>query len=411
MTQTFEHPRQSAHRSSLMAFVAAFAERRRACGYRPASMKASLGLVKDFAAWLDQRPADGPGICVDRVAEYLIERWTQRRRRRGDAHTLREFIGLIEGDAPTAHADAVMTAATPVELALQEFVRYLRDERGLAQASIRLYGEAVGRFLRHVFAAADVQLGALTPTDVVRFVQADAARLNHPKQAQAMTSALRSFLRYGRYRGLISADLHVSVPTVANWSRTGLPRTISGSQMQSLLAACDRRSRIGRRDYAVLMLLSRLGLRAGEVVALTLEDLDWEEGAIRVRGPALRCDPLPLPVDVGAALAEYLREGRPPCAARNVFICARAPHQPLRGPSAVSCIVCRALLRAGIDAPFYGAHLLRHSLATQMLGDGASLGEIGQILRHRNVQTTTIYAKVDLGALRGLVLPWPGSTS
>lgn len=159
------------------------------------------------------------------------------------------------------------------------------------------------------------------------------------------------------------------------------------------------------------MLLSRLGLRAGEVVALTLEDLDWDEGAIRVRGPALRCDPLPLPADVGAALAEYLREGRPPCSARNVFICARAPRQPLRGPSAVSCIVRRALQRAGIDAPFYGAHLLRHSLATQMLGDGASLGEIGQILRHRNVQTTTIYAKVDLGALRGLALPRPEGTS
>ncbi|WP_158307698.1 site-specific integrase [Alicycliphilus denitrificans] len=220
MTQTFEHPRQSAHSSSSMAFVAVFAERRRACGYRPASMKASLGLVKDFAVWLDQRPVRSPGTCADRVAEYLNERWTQRRRRRGDVHTLREFIGLIEGDGLTGHTD-VVTLASPVEQALQEFVSYLRDERGLTQASIRLYGDAVGRFLRHVFGAAEVQLGALTPADVVRFVQAEAARLNHAKQAQAMTSALRSFLQYGRYRGQIGADLHASVPTVANWSRTG----------------------------------------------------------------------------------------------------------------------------------------------------------------------------------------------
>lgn len=159
----------------------------------------------------------------------------------------------------------------------------------------------------------------------------------------------------------------------------------------------------------MLLLLARLGLRAGEVVELRLEDLDWDEGAIHIRGPAQRCDRLPLPADVGAALAEYLHEGRPSCSVRNVFVRSRAPRHALRGPSAVSCVVCRALRRAGIDSPFKGAHLLRHSLATQMLGSGASLGEIGQILRHRNPQTTTIYAKVDLGSLHALALPWPGA--
>jgi integrase len=158
----------------------------------------------------------------------------------------------------------------------------------------------------------------------------------------------------------------------------------------------------------MLLLISRLGLRASEVVDLTLDDLDWTEAAIRIRGPAQRVDRLPLPADVGAALVDYLRHVRPVCASRNVFIRSRAPQRALLGPSAVSCIVWRALRRAGIDSPTKGAHLLRHSLATQMLGGGASLGEIAEILRHRNPQTTTIYAKVDLVSLHTLALPWPG---
>ena len=189
---------------------------------------------------------------------------------------------------------------------------------------------------------------------------------------------------------------------------SGIPKAISASQVHALLVQCDRRTATGRRDYAVLLLLARLGLRAGEVVNLTLDDLDWHESAIRIRGPAQRCDRLPMPADVGTALVDYLRDGRPACCVRNVFIRSRAPRQGLRGPSAVSCIVFRALRRAGIDSPCKGAHLLRHSLATQMLGNGASLNEIGEILRHRNPQTTTIYAKVDLASLHALAIAWPG---
>jgi site-specific recombinase XerD len=219
---------------------------------------------------------------------------------------------------------------------------------------------------------------------------------------------LRSFLQYGRFHGEIVLDLHTCVPTVANWSMAGIPKTISLAQVHSLLGHCDRQSATGRRDYAMLLLISRLGLRASEVVELTLDDIDWTEGVIRIRGPAQRVDCLPLPADVGAALVNYLRHGRPACASRNVFIRSRAPHRALLGPSAVSCIVFRGLRRAGIDSPTKGAHLLRHSLATQMLGGGASLSEIAKILRHRNPQTTTIYAKVDLVSLHTLALPWPG---
>lgn len=407
MTQTYEHPRRQAHEGSLLALVDIFAEQRCAQGYTLASTKASTGLVKDFVTWLDRREVEGCRISTDHVAKYLTERWRQRRRRRGDAFTLRSFVKLCAADGRVVQAEP-QAATTPAHRVRREFERYLRCERGLAEASIRLYGDAVGRFLDDAFGVEDVRLGALTAADIVRFVQAEAARLSHAKRAKVMTSALRSFLQYGRYRGQIGADLHACVPTVANWSMAGLPRGISALQVTSLLATCDRRSPVGRRDYAMLLLLARLGLRAGEVVNLRLEDLDWDEGAIRIRGPAQRCDRLPLPADVGAALAEYLRNGRPTCSARNVFVRSRAPLHALRGPSAVSCVVCRALRRAGIDSPFKGAHLLRHSLATQMLGSGASLGEIGQILRHRNPQTTTIYAKVDLRSLRMLAMPWPG---
>jgi len=407
MAQTFKNSCAQAQQGSLSALVRVFVEQMQAQGYAAASVRTSIRLVKDFVAWLDQRGIEGRSLAAAHVADYLADRWQRRRRRRGDAFTLHGFTRFVapDGCVPVSERPAVTSPARRIR---QEFDQYLLRERGLAAASIRLYGDAVGRFLEHAFGDGEVRLVQLTAADVIRFVQADAARLHHSKRAKVMTSALRSFLRYARYRGDISADLHACVPTVANWSMAGIPRTISTSQVQSLLCGCDRRSATGRRDYAMLLLLARLGLRAGEVVDLRLDDLDWNEGAIRIRGPAQRCDRLPLPADVGAALVDYLRDGRPACSARNVFIRSRAPRRALLGPSAVSCVVCRALRRAGIDSPVMGAHLLRHSLATQMLGRGASLGEIGEILRHRNPQTTTIYAKVDLVSLHALALPWPG---
>jgi site-specific recombinase XerD len=406
VTQTFEAPRPAAAEGVFLALVPVFCEQMRSRGYAPASLSISARLAQDFATWLDQREISVHGVEAGMIDEYLGDRWLLRRPRRGDAFTLREFIRLVSVNGTAA---AQEPTATPQRvLVRQKFEHYLLCERGLATASIRLYGDAVGRFLDHIFGDGEVRLAELTAAQVIGFVQFDAQRLQHPKRAKVMTSALRSFLQYGRYLGDIRTDLHASVPTVANWSMAGIPRAISASQVHTLLVQCERRTATGRRDYAVLLLLARLGLRAGEVVDLTLDDLDWHEGAIRIRGPAQRCDRLPMPADVGTALVDYLRNGRPACCVRNVFIRSRAPRQGLRGPSAVSCIVFRALRRAGIDSPCKGAHLLRHSLATQMLGNGASLNEIGEILRHRNPQTTTIYAKVDLASLHALAIAWPG---
>jgi len=407
MTQTFRDPCREAQRGSLSAFIQVFVKQQQDQGYAAASVKASTRLVNDFVTWLDQRGIKGQSLTATHVADYLDDRWLQRRRRRGDAFTLHWFARLIAPEGYLSNSKR-KAAITPALRTLQEFEQYLLRERGLAAATIRLYGDSVGRFLENAFGDAEVRLDHLAAIDVIRFVQADAARLHHPKRAQVMTTALRSFLRYGRYHGDIVTDLDACVPTVANWSMAGIPKTISPSQVQSLLAKCDQQSASGIRDYAMLLLISRLGLRASEVVDLTLDDLDWTEGILRIRGPAQRVDCLPLPADVGTALANYLRQGRPTCSLRNVFIRSHAPRRALRGPGTVSCIVRRALLRAGIDSPTKGAHLLRHSLATQMLGGGASLGEIAEILRHRNPQTTTIYAKVDLVSLHTLALPWPG---
>lgn len=406
MTQTFDMRQLAMTSGPYLEWVPSYVEQLRARGYAPASVRGATRLVQDFAVWLDGRGSRDRGAEIRLVDVYLEARWLHRRRRRGDAFTLREFVRLVCGDGAVISEPS--TPPSPRQLARQKFEHYLQHERGLAPASIRLYGDAVGRFLAHVFGDGDVRLGEITATAVIRFVQFDAARMRHPKRAKVTTSALRSFLHYGRYLGDIRVDLQASVPTVANWSMAGIPRSISPAQVDGLLSHCNRRTATGLRDYAVLLLLARLGLRAGEVVELRLDDIDWVEGAVQIRGPAQRCDRLPLPAEVGAALAEYLHDGRPACASRNVFVRSRAPRRELLGPSAVSCIVFRALRRAGIESPFKGAHLLRHSLATRMLANGASLGEIGELLRHRNPQTTTIYAKVDLAALQTLALPWPG---
>ena len=222
---------------------------------------------------------------------------------------------------------------------------------------------------------------------------------------------MRSFLRHLHQRGDIAADLASAIPSITNWRLSELPKLLPPEKVESVLASCDRSTATGRRDHAVLLLLARLGLRAGEVTTLTLDDLDWDKGIVTLSGKGQRREALPLPEDVGKAVAAYLRNGRPPCGTRRVFVRAVAPHRGFSSSMAVCCIVRRALARTGIDATLKGAHLLRRSLACGMLNNGASLEEIGQILRHRHPETTQIYAKLDLAALRALAPAWPGGAS
>ncbi len=249
-------------------------------------------------------------------------------------------------------------------------------------------------------------LSHLTACDVVHFVQRQ-ARCLHRKRAKTMTTALRSFLRYARYRGDVTFDLAAAVPIVPNWSMTEIPRAIAPDQVRQLLASIDRHTAIGRRNYAIVLLLARLGLRTGEVTSLELGDIDWNAGKLTVHGKTGQRSELPLSTEVGRAIAAYLQHGRPQSDCRRVFLRATAPIDGFR-QCGVGSVVRRALLRAGIKAPTTGAHQFRHGLATDMLRHGASLGEIGDLLGHRHPQTTSIYTKVDLDALRTLAMPWPG---
>ncbi|MGA9255402.1 MAG: site-specific integrase, partial [Candidatus Sulfotelmatobacter sp.] len=296
---------------------------------------------------------------------------------------------------------------TPAEHCAQVYGRYLLEVRALARPTIINYVPFIRSFLEDRFGSGRVTLSRLCASDVVRFVQRQAPRL-HTKTAKLMTTALRSFLQYARYLGEVTLDLAAAVPIVANWSMTSIPRAISAEHVRQLLASIDRRTPVGRRDYAILLLLARLGLRSGEVRSLELDDIDWNLGQVNVRGKSGQRNRLPLPTEVGKAIAAYLQRGRPHSISRRVFLRARAPICAFRGACGVGSIVRHALQRAGIQATTSGAHQFRHGLATEMLRRGASLSEIGELLGHRHPQTTKIYTKVDIKALRALALPWPG---
>jgi site-specific recombinase XerD len=291
-----------------------------------------------------------------------------------------------------------------------DFERFLSSERGLSPATLINYLPIVRRFLVERFGGSTLHFDELGAADVHRFIVRHAQRgaLGH---AKLLVTALRSFLRFLQQRGAIATDLAAAIPGVASWRLSHLPKTLPPEQVERLLASCDRGTPTGRRDYAILLLLARLGLRGGEVVAMALDDLDWECGEIVVRGKGQRLTRLPLPTDVGAALVDYLRHVRPFCSTRRVFIRMSAPLRGLAGLVAICCVIRRALKRAGLTPEFKGAHLLRHSLATNLLRRGASLVEIGQLLRHSQPTTTQIYAKVDIAALRAIGLPWPGAAS
>lgn len=245
--------------------------------------------------------------------------------------------------------------------------------------------------------------------DVIEFVKKEVQRLS-PARARVTTITLRSYFRYLRTLGVTRVDLEQAVPAVPNWAMTAIPRAIEPEHVCAILAACDRNTIVGRRDYAVLMLLSRLGLRGSEIADLTLDDINWQKSTITVCGKCRTVTTdMPMPVDVGTALSDYLQHGRPQCATRTVFLRVIAPIRALASATSVTSIVNSAITRAGVDTCTKGTHQFRHAVAIAMLRRGATLTEIGGILRHRHNKTTGIYAKVDFVALCTLSVPWPGA--
>ena len=372
-------------------------------GFLPSSVSMQMYAIARFSNWLQTWQVD-----LHELDEAAVERFLQRdpgMRRSGEPAPLRRFLAMLREMGLTVAK--VPEPSNGQQRFINEYRRYLLQERGLAETSLMNYVPFAEQLLSNRFGQADMDLSELKATDVTKFMQGRAHQLS-PGQAKLLVTALRSFLRYLRYQGEISVDLAGCVPPVAVWSLSTVPKFLPAGTVQRVLDRCERDTADGKRNYAVLLLLARLGLRACEIVALSLDDIDWDDGRLTIRCKGGRWAQLPMPADVGEAIAIYLRSGRPRCVCRHVFLRHRAPIRGFANSSTVSTIVMRALVLAGIDSVRKGAHLFRHTLATDLLRQGASLDEIGELLRHRSPNTTALYAKVDLNSLRTLALPWPG---
>ena len=363
-----------------------------------------------FGRW-----CEGRGIAFDALTDDDIDRYQRSRARlrsrraetrRQERRVLMLLLHFLRKQGICAAAPACTTA---VDRVTADFAQHLRRNRALAPITVERYTRLTGQFLAWRFGQAEVCLHDLRPTDAIAFVRHESRRLA-PSALKGVANALRSFLRFGEFRGEITAALATGVPSVATWTTTPpVPKAIAAAHAQRAIASCDSLTAVGRRDRAVLLLLARLGLRACEIIRLTLDDIDWDQSQLRVRGKGGRESLMPLPVDVGAAIVAYLEHGRPTCEDRHLFLRSLAPIRGLmEGSDAVGSIVRSALERAKVYAPHLGSHQFRHALAVRMLQQGASLPEIGQVLRHRSPQSTSIYAKADLEALRTLVMAWPG---
>jgi len=363
-----------------------------------------------FGRWCQGRGVGLDSLTDDDIARYQSNRARRRSRcadtRRQERQALILLLRFLREQGICA---AVPTRATVVDSVADEFARHLHRDQGLAPITVDSYKRTAHQFLVWRFGQGAVCLQALGPTDTIAFVRHESERLG-AAALKSITNALRSFLRYGEYRGDISAGLAAGVPAVATWMTTPpIPRAIAAEHARRAIDGCDRNTAVGRRDRAVLLLLARLGLRACEIIRLTLDDVDWDHAQLRVHGKGGRESLMPIPSDVGEAIAAYLEHGRPTCEDRHLFLRSMAPVRGLMdGSDGVGSIVRYALERAQVDAPHRGSHQFRHALAVRMLRQGASLTEIGEVLRHRSPQSTTIYAKVDLSALRTLAVAWPG---
>ena len=389
----------------LVSHLAPFATSLVENGYVKSTVQSKLSLLASFGQWLERRR-----LSMTDFDEQLSERFIAYKRRKGRAHrgnreTLFQFLDhlrkrdVIPGPTPTCDD-------SPLAAILSRYERHLRSERGLAAATVINYLPCIRKFLIERFREKPLVIREVRSSDVSDFILRQAPTIS-PRRAQLVTAAFRSFFRFLFQDGELQVNLALSVPSVTDRRLSTIPKYLSPDQVERVLGTCNRQTATGRRDYGILLLLARLGLRAGEVVSLQLDDVDWRAGELLVRGKGLLHDRMPLPVDVGEALTSYLRMDRPLCKTRRVFVCMKAPRSGFAGPSTLSTIVRRALDRADLHPALRGAHVLRHSLATTMLRSGASMNEIGEILRHRTPSATEIYAKLDFDGLRTLAHPWP----
>lgn len=391
--------------SPLAPHLDSFAASLRDDSYRDSTTRSKLLLLFAFGQWLSRNKFGIAALEEKLVGAFIDDQQRAGRSVRGHAKTACQFLEHLRKHDVVPPLRLACDDSPLVHL-LGQYEKHLLMERGLTTATVINYLPFIRSFLTQRFGEGPLFLQDLVSSDSSRFIlrYADSMSIG---RAKLMVTALRSFFRFLLQHGQIGVDLAASVPTVADWRQSTVPKYIPAEEIERLLASTDLGTSTGRRNFAVLLLLARLGLRAGEVVALELKDIDWRQGVIMIRGKGLLHDRLPLVSEVGEALAAYLHADRPKSPTRRVFICMQAPYRGFAGPSTVTSIVRRALEKAGLHPPIKGAHLLRHSLATGMLNHGASMAEVGELLRHRASDTTEIYAKVNLPGLRSLAQPWP----
>ncbi len=394
------------HQGPLGPYVDDFASWLQEQRYSSSSGRGAVRAVANWSRWLYGRRVASRDVDAELLDQYLACGARARTAGQDERRALHKMLTWLQKTG-VVRATSSPPVLSQREIVRDEFGQYMLLQRGLSSNTLRVYLPYISQFLAERFGEESIRLETLVAADVTGFVQRNSHRLGH-SSVQHLVTALRAFLRHLRHTGKISIDLAACVPSVANWSFSTLPKCLLPGQVEQVLDHCEHGTSKGRRDYAILLLLARLGLRAGEVAALTLDDVDWEEGHLTVRSKGGRWTRLPIPEDVGKAISEYLSNGRPPCTDRHVFIRELAPRTGFSASTCISAVVRSALLRSGIESVRKGAHLFRHSLATEMLRKGSSLREIGEVLRHRGLDTTQLYAKVDLASLECLALPWPG---
>ncbi len=398
-------PKRGRVQGPLAPYAAAFWEELAGCSYAARSAEAHLLLMARLSRWLEQTRLDPGELGPAQVDEFLCWNHTEGYRFPKSARGAVPLLVFLRGLGVVPQPPAPALSAS--EQLLERFRVHLAGERGLAEGTICNYVHAGRLWFRALERSGELGAGMLTAADVDGFVIAE-CRGRSIAAAKNLVSGLRSLLRFFYLEGITAGPLSGAVPAVSGWAGGGLPRGVDAASVRRLLASCDLRTAKGSRDFAILTLLSRLGLRAGEVVALDLDDIGWSAGEVQVRGKASRLERLPLPADVGEALAGYLTTGRPGGEGRALFLRVLAPHRRITA-GAVSVVVHAACKRAGLDP--IAAHRLRHTVATELLRRGAGLCEIGQLLRHRSAAVTSIYAKADTAALRQLARPWPGGAA
>jgi site-specific recombinase XerD len=376
-------------------------------GYAAGSADRNLRTLAHVSRWMD-----GQGLSAGQLSAARLEEFLEARRREGYRHALSiravmPLVSYLRRAGVAAVPPGAGAGGGALEPVIEEYRRYLVSERALTAAVVRKYIRLAREFLAACERGDGRGPDGLSAAWVTDYVVAQ-CRGRTPGSAKFLVTGLRSVLGFLFLTGRTRCQLAGAVPMVAHWGAGSLPRALSPQAVAALLASCDPATLGGRRDRAILVLLARLGLRAGEVAGLELDDLDWPAGEISVHGKGSRRERLPLPADAGEALVAYLHGGRPRAGCRKVFLRLNAPVEGLT-VAAVTAVVYRACARAGL--PRAGAHRLRHSAASAMLAGGGTLTEAGQVLRHARLHTTAVYAKIDFAALRGLARPWPGGAA